>query len=182
MVVGEWLRAPGKPTVLIYGHYDVQPVDPLELWQSGPFEPTEKGENLYGRGTSDMKGQVMASLSALEAIVRTGSLPVNVKFLIEGEEEIGSPSLAGWIPANKELLEADFCLNPDAGMLGKEHPTITYGLRGLVAFELRVYGPSSDLHSGLYGGVVHNPARGAGRIDCRDARLRWPRDTARLLR
>ncbi len=159
VVYGEWLDAPGKPVVLIYGHYDVQPVDPLELWQTGPFEATQVGENLFGRGTSDMKGQVMASLDALEAIVRTGALNVNLKFLIEGEEEIGSPSLGKWIEQNKDLLKADFCLNPDAGMLGKESPAITYGLRGLVYFELRVYGPDHDLHSGGAGGVVHNPAQ-----------------------
>ncbi|MDX9993296.1 MAG: dipeptidase [Anaerolineales bacterium] len=159
VVYGEWLGAPGKPTMLIYGHYDVQPVDPLELWQTGPFSPTLKGENLYARGASDMKGQVIACLNALEAVMQTGKLPINVKFLIEGEEEIGSPSLPKWIEANKELLKADFCLNPDAGMLGKDHPTITYGLRGLAAFELTVSGPDHDLHSGVFGGTVHNPAK-----------------------
>ena len=158
LVYGEWLGAPGKPTVLVYGHYDVQPVDPIELWQSPPFEATVRGENVYGRGTSDMKGQDVAVLSAIEAIVKTGKMPVNVKFLIEGEEEIGSPSLERFIAEHKELLKADAALNPDAGMMGAQYPTITYGLRGLAAFEIRVYGPSSDLHSGLYGGVVHNPA------------------------
>jgi acetylornithine deacetylase/succinyl-diaminopimelate desuccinylase-like protein len=159
VVYGEWLGAPGQPTMLVYGHYDVQPVDPVELWQTGPFEPTVVGENLYGRGASDMKGQVVAVLSALEAAAQTGGLPVNVKFLIEGEEEIGSPSLGQWIAEHQDLLKSDFCLNPDAGMLGKEFPTITYGLRGLVYFELRVYGPNHDLHSGLAGGIVHNPAQ-----------------------
>ncbi|PKN94818.1 MAG: dipeptidase [Chloroflexi bacterium HGW-Chloroflexi-6] len=159
VVYGEWLGAPGKPTVLIYGHYDVQPVDPLDLWHTEPFTATLKGDNLYARGASDMKGQVMACLNAVEAIVRTGQLPVNVKFMIEGEEEIGSPSLDAWIDANKDLLKADFCLNPDAGMLGKNHPTITYGLRGLASFELTVSGPNHDLHSGIYGGAVHNPAK-----------------------
>jgi acetylornithine deacetylase/succinyl-diaminopimelate desuccinylase-like protein len=159
VVYGEWLGAPGKPTMLVYGHYDVQPVDPLELWHTAPFEPTEKGENLYARGASDMKGQVMAAFSALESVVKTGSLPFNVKFLIEGEEEIGSPSLKTWLVENKDLLKSDFCLNPDAGMMGKDYPTITYGLRGLAYFELRVYGPAHDLHSGLFGGMVHNPAQ-----------------------
>lgn len=159
VVYGEWLGAPGKPIMLVYGHYDVQPVDPIELWQSGPFEPTEVGENLFGRGASDMKGQVMAALSALESVVRTGKLPVNVKFLLEGEEEIGSPSLGKWIVEHRDLLKSDFCLNPDAGMMGKDYPTITYGLRGLAYFELRVYGPAHDLHSGLAGGMVHNPAQ-----------------------
>jgi acetylornithine deacetylase/succinyl-diaminopimelate desuccinylase-like protein len=159
VVYGEWLGAPGKPTVLIYGHYDVQPVDPLDLWETEPFEPTLRGENLYARGASDMKGQVMACLNAVEAIVRTGELPVNLKFLIEGEEEIGSPSLPDWVAENKDLLQADFCLNPDAGMLSKDHPTITYGLRGLASFELTVSGPKHDLHSGVFGGTVHNPAK-----------------------
>lgn len=159
VVYGEWMRLPGRPVVLVYGHYDVQPVDPIELWHTGPFDPMQVGENLFGRGASDMKGQVMATLNALEAIVRTGSLPVNLKFLIEGEEEIGSPSLGKWIGENKELLKADFCLNPDAGLIGKEYPTITFGLRGLVYFELRVYGPDHDLHSGMAGGIVHNPAQ-----------------------
>jgi acetylornithine deacetylase/succinyl-diaminopimelate desuccinylase-like protein len=159
LVYGEWLGAPGKPVVLIYGHYDVQPVDPVELWLTAPFGATVVGENLFGRGASDMKGQVMATFNALEAIIQTGSLPVNVKFLIEGEEEIGSPSLGEWIVEHQDLLKADLCLNTDAGMLGKEYPTITYGLRGLVYFELRVYGPDHDLHSGLAGGIVHNPAQ-----------------------
>jgi acetylornithine deacetylase/succinyl-diaminopimelate desuccinylase-like protein len=158
LVYGEWLGAPGKPVVLIYGHYDVQPVDPIELWQTAPFEPTEVAGKLFGRGTSDMKGQVMATLDALEAIVKTGGLPVNVKFMFEGEEEIGSPSLGKWITEHKDLLKADFCLNPDAGMMDKDTPTITYGLRGLIYFELRVYGPDHDLHSGI-GGIVHNPAQ-----------------------
>jgi acetylornithine deacetylase/succinyl-diaminopimelate desuccinylase-like protein len=158
VVVGEWLGAPGRPTMLVYGHYDVQPADPLELWQSTPFAPEARGENLYGRGASDMKGQVMAALSALEAVIKTGGLPINVKFLIEGEEEIGSPSLAKFIEQNKRLLKADFCLNPDSGMLGAQYPTITYGLRGLATFELRISGPAGDLHSGVFGGVVHNPA------------------------
>jgi acetylornithine deacetylase/succinyl-diaminopimelate desuccinylase-like protein len=160
VVYGEWLKA-GKdvPTVLIYGHYDVQPVEPLELWKTGAFEPTVNGENLYGRGASDMKGQVIAALSAIESISRQGLLPVNVKFLIEGEEEIGSPSLRPFLEQHKDLLACDFALNPDAGMIAAEVPTIVYGLRGLAYFELRVYGPAHDLHSGLYGGVVHNPAQ-----------------------
>ncbi len=158
LVYGEWLQAPGKPIILVYGHYDVQPVDPLELWQSPPFEATVRGENVYARGTSDMKGQNIAIISALELIIQTGTLPVNVKFLIEGEEEIGSPSLSKFIVEHQDLLKADAALNPDAGMLGAQYPTITYGLRGLASFELRVYGPATDLHSGLYGGVVHNPA------------------------
>lgn len=161
VVYGDWLHAgANKPTVLIYGHYDVQPAEPLELWQTGAFEPTQKGENLFGRGASDMKGQVIASLSAVESIVKSGgTLPVNVKFIIEGEEEIGSPNLPPFLRAHKDLLAADVALNPDAGMIGADIPTLVYGLRGLAYWELRVYGPEHDLHSGLYGGVVHNPAQ-----------------------
>ncbi len=160
IVYGEWLRAgDARPTVLIYGHYDVQPVDPLEEWQSPPFEPTIRGENIYARGASDMKGQVMLTLKALEALAQRGGLPVNVKILIEGEEEIGSPSLEAFLRSHQEMLRCDFSFNPDAGMLGVDLPTITYGLRGLAYFELRVYGPAQDLHSGVYGGAVHNPAQ-----------------------
>jgi len=158
VVYGEWLNAPRRPTVLIYGHYDVQPVDPLDLWKTPPFAPAVVGENLYGRGASDMKGQDVAVLKALESIVRTGSLPVNIKWLLEGEEEIGSPSLPKFISEHKELLSCDFTLNADSGIAAKDTPSITYGLRGLAYFELRVYGPAGDLHSGMYGGAVQNPA------------------------
>ncbi len=146
-------------TILVYGHYDVQPADPLELWTTDAFNPVQRGENLYTRGASDMKGQVMASIKALESVLSTGNIPVNIKFLIEGEEEIGSPNLGEFISNNKELLKCDFALNPDTGMIGAEFPTITYALRGLAYFEVRVYGPDHDLHSGMYGGVVHNPAQ-----------------------
>lgn len=160
VVYGEWLGA-GKsaPTVMIYGHYDVQPVDPLELWTSDPFNAVVRGDYLFARGSSDMKGQVMASLKAVEAIVRTTGSPVNIKWLIEGEEEIGSEHLGEFIKNNKEMLACDYCLNPDAGMMGAEKPTITTGLRGLAYFELKVYGPDKDLHSGLFGGTIHNPAQ-----------------------
>jgi len=159
-VYGDWNGA-GKsaPTVMIYGHYDVQPADPLELWHTPPFEATVRGENLYARGSADMKGQVLASLKAVEAIMNSGDMPVNLKWLIEGEEEIGSEHLDDFIKNHKELLKADFCLNADAGILAPDKPSITTGLRGLAYFELRVYGPSKDLHSGLYGGTVHNPAQ-----------------------
>lgn len=160
VVYGEYLIAGvDAPTILVYGHYDVQPADPLELWKSGPFDPEVRGENLYARGASDMKGQVLATIKALEAVSSAGEIPVNVKFLIEGEEEIGSPNLGKFIRDNKDLLSADYALNPDTGMIAPDKPTITYGLRGLAYFELRVYGPVRDLHSGLYGGVVHNPAQ-----------------------
>jgi acetylornithine deacetylase/succinyl-diaminopimelate desuccinylase-like protein len=160
VVYGEWMGA-GKsaPTVMIYGHYDVQPVDPIELWSSDPFKAEVRGDYLFGRGSSDMKGQVMASLKAVEAIVRTTGLPVNIKWLVEGEEEIGSEHLGEFIKKNKKLLACDFCLNPDAGMMGADKPTITTGLRGLAYFELKVYGPDKDLHSGLFGGTIHNPAQ-----------------------
>ncbi len=160
VVYGEWLGADkSAPTVMIYGHYDVQPVDPLELWTSDPFKAVVRGDYLFARGSSDMKGQVMASLKAVEAIVRTTGSPVNIKWLIEGEEEIGSEHLGDFIKNHKELLACDFCLNPDAGMMGTDKPTITTGLRGLAYFELKVYGPSKDLHSGLFGGTIHNPAQ-----------------------
>lgn len=160
VVYGEQLKA-GKeaPTVLIYGHYDIQPVDPLELWTSDPFKAEVRGDNLYARGSSDMKGQVIASLKAVESIIQTGALPVNVKWFIEGEEEIGSAHLGEFIKKNAKLLKADFCVNPDAGMINADSPTITYGLRGLAYFEVRVFGPDRDLHSGLFGGTVHNPAQ-----------------------
>jgi acetylornithine deacetylase/succinyl-diaminopimelate desuccinylase-like protein len=150
---------PDAPTVLVYGHYDVQPAEPLELWTSDAFEPVQRGENLYTRGASDMKGQVMATIKALEAVLSAGKTPINIKFLIEGEEEIGSPNLGDFIATHKELLKCDFALNPDTGMIGVDKPTITYALRGLSYFEVRVEGPDHDLHSGSYGGVVHNPAQ-----------------------
>lgn len=160
VVFGEWTGAgEDAPTVLIYGHYDVQPVDPIELWNTEPYEAVKKGDYLFGRGTSDMKGQTIATLSAVEAILKTSNLPVNIKWLLEGEEEMGSLSMEKFIPAHKELLKADFCLNPDAGMIASDKPTITYSLRGLAYMEIHVSGPDHDLHSGLYGGTVHNPAQ-----------------------
>ncbi|MCL4561137.1 MAG: dipeptidase [Chloroflexi bacterium] len=160
VVYAEQLSAgPAAPVVLIYGHYDVQPAEPLNLWQSDPFNPEQRGDNLYGRGSSDMKGQIMATLDAVESVSRNGGLPVNLKFLFEGEEEIGSPSLEQVITENKHLLKTDLALNPDAGMIAPDTPSIVYALRGLAYFELRVFGPTQDLHSGMYGGVIHNPAQ-----------------------
>lgn len=147
------------PVLLIYGHYDVQPPDPLELWESDPFAPTERGGRLYGRGASDMKAQVMATVCALQAVTATGELPVTVRFLLEGEEEIGSPSLAAALSANAELFAADVCLNLDSGMHAPDTPTITYGLRGLGYFQINLRGPGRDLHSGAFGGAVANPAQ-----------------------
>ena len=160
VVFAETGSAPsGGPSVLVYGHYDVQPVDPLELWEQDPFEPVVAGPHLVARGASDMKGQIMAVMSAVAAIFHSGEAPVGIRFLFEGEEEIGSPHLAGFLQQHRELLQADLCLNPDTGMLGEGMPTITYGLRGLAYFELRLRGPARDLHSGAFGGVVHNPAQ-----------------------
>ncbi|HUG34098.1 MAG TPA: dipeptidase [Anaerolineales bacterium] len=160
VVYGEHLKA-GKdaPTVLIYGHYDVQPVDPLELWLTDPFKAEVRGDNLYARGSSDMKGQVIASMKAVESVIRTSRLPINLKWLVEGEEEIGSKNLGEFIKKHADMLKADFCINPDAGMINANAPTITYGLRGLAYFEIRIFGPNRDLHSGLFGGTVHNPAQ-----------------------
>lgn len=157
IVYGEWLGAPGKPTILIYGHYDVQPADPLNEWESGPFTPTVRGDYIYARGASDMKGQIFAQIKAVEAVVKQGALPLNVKYLIEGEEEIGSPSLENFIRTHKDLLTADFVLNCDAGIHGPDTPAITYALRGLAYLEIEVRGPKKDLHSGLYGGSILNP-------------------------
>ena len=155
---------PEAKTLLIYGHYDVQPPDPLDSWTTPAFEPTIRGENLYARGASDMKGQILASVFALESVLKTGDLPINVKFILEGEEEIGSPSLDDFIIKNADLLKCDMILNPDAGMIDKDHPTIVYGLRGLVYFEVRVDGPRADLHSGLFGGNIANPANVLAKI------------------
>jgi acetylornithine deacetylase/succinyl-diaminopimelate desuccinylase-like protein len=158
VVYGEWLKAEGKPTVLIYGHYDVQPVDPLHLWDSPPFEADIRDNKLYARGASDDKGQSYMHVKALQAILQTtGTLPVNVKFLIEGEEEVGSPNLPLFVEENKELLASDIIVISDTGMIERGKPTICYGLRGLCGVQIDVTGPKSDLHSGLYGGAVQNP-------------------------
>ncbi|MDQ0154747.1 dipeptidase [Robertmurraya andreesenii] len=158
VVYGEWLKAEGKPTVLIYGHYDVQPVDPLHLWETDPFEPQIRNEAIYARGSSDDKGQVFMHIKALEAILQTtGTLPFNFKFLIEGEEEVGSPNLPAFVEEYRELLKADVIMISDTSMLDEDRPTVCYGVRGLAGFQLDVKGPKRDLHSGLYGGAVQNP-------------------------
>ncbi|MCC7359822.1 MAG: dipeptidase [Anaerolineales bacterium] len=159
VVVADWLHAAGRPTMLIYGHYDVQPVDPLNEWHTEPFTPTERGDNLYARGASDMKGQVMAFLKAIEALLQTGGLPLNVEIMIEGEEEIGSPNLEPFMRQQAAKLKCDFSLNADSGIISPTLPSIAYGLRGLAYFELWVHGPDHDLHSGVFGGSVHNPAQ-----------------------
>jgi len=160
MVLGELPTTQNAATtILVYGHYDVQPPDPLELWETPPFEATVRGENLYGRGTSDMKGQLIAGLKAIESIVKTDHLPINLKFIFEGEEEIGSPSMSEFIRKHKDNLKADLALNLDGGIVSADLPTISISVRGLAYFELRVYGATSDLHSGMFGGAVHNPAQ-----------------------
>lgn len=159
VVYAEWLGAEGKPTVLIYGHYDVQPVDPLNEWTAPPFEPTVRGDHLYARGAADMKGQIHGVLKALEAFSQNGDLPLNVKLIVEGEEELGSPHLAAFIREHQAMLRCDLFLNCDAGIERPDLPSLVYGLRGLAYFELWVYGPAQDLHSGLFGGSVHNPAQ-----------------------
>lgn len=158
VVYGDWLHAEGKPTILVYGHYDVQPVDPLNLWESGPFEPEVRDGKLYARGASDDKGQVFMHVKAVEALMKeNGSLPVNVKFIIEGEEEVGSPNLEKYIEENKEKLSADIIVISDTGMYGPGKPAICYGLRGLAGVQIDVRGAKGDLHSGIYGGGVQNP-------------------------
>src|SRR5262245_8550823 len=158
LVYAESLEAPGKPTVLFYGHYDVQPAEPLHLWTSPAFEPTARNGNIYARGTADDKGQVHIHLKALQALHElNGKFPINVKVLIEGEEEVGSVSLWNFVQKNKEKLKADALLVSDTSMLGKGVPSITYGLRGLNYYQIELTGPVRDLHSGVYGGAVPNP-------------------------
>jgi acetylornithine deacetylase/succinyl-diaminopimelate desuccinylase-like protein len=161
LVYADWLHAPGKPTVLCYGHYDVQPPDPLELWTSPPFEPALRDGNLYGRGTSDDKGQMYMHIKAVEALrAVNGTLPVNLKFLIEGEEEIGGESVAKYVAENPAKLKADVALVSDTALYAEGIPTLCIGLRGLVYTEIEARGPARDLHSGLYGGAAPNPVFG----------------------
>jgi acetylornithine deacetylase/succinyl-diaminopimelate desuccinylase-like protein len=161
LVYADWLHAPGKPTVLCYGHYDVQPADPLELWHTPPFEPTERNGNLYGRGTADDKGQMYMHVKAVEALrAVNGKLPLNVKFLVEGEEEIGGASIAKFVAENAEKLKADVALVSDTAMYAEGIPTLCIGLRGLVYMEVDAQGPMRDLHSGLYGGAAPNAVYG----------------------
>jgi len=157
IVYGEKIIDPSKPTVLVYGHYDVQPADPLELWHSGPFEPVIKDEKIYARGACDDKGQMFMHVKALEVMVKTNTLPCNIKFMIEGEEEVGSSNLGKFLETNKEKLKADIVLVSDTSMISMEHPSLETGLRGLAYMEVEVVGPNRDLHSGVYGGAVANP-------------------------
>ena len=159
VVYAEWLGAPGRPTVLIYGHYDVQPPEPLDAWLSPPFEPTVRDGKLFGRGAGDNKGQIFAQIAAARAwLATTGALPVNVKFLIEGEEETGSPHLAAFTAEHRDLLAADLVYTSDGPVHDDAHPQVVYGVRGLLYVELRARGASHDLHSGNWGGLVPNPA------------------------
>src|SRR5437660_8471079 len=158
LVYAESLEAPGKPSILFYGHYDVQPAEPLDLWTSPAFEPTVREGKLFGRGTADDKGQVHIHLKALESLQKVnGKFPINVKVLIEGEEEVGSVSLWDFVQKNKAKLKADALVVSDTSMLGKGVPSITYGLRGLNYYQIELTGPERDLHSGVYGGAVPNP-------------------------
>ena len=158
LVYADWLHAPGKPTVLCYGHYDVQPPDPVELWHTPPFEPTERDGNLYARGSADDKGQMYMHIKAVEALFAVhGKLPINVKFLVEGEEEVGGESVAKYVAENKSKLKADVALVSDTSLYADGIPTLCTGLRGLVYTEIEANGPKRDLHSGLYGGAAPNP-------------------------
>lgn len=159
LVYAEYTKAEGAPTALFYGHYDVQPADPYELWETAPFTPDIRNGRIFARGASDDKGQVFMHLAVFEAMMKTeGKIPMNVKVVIEGEEEIGSAHLGSFLEENQELLQADFSLISDSGMVDKGVPTILYGLKGFTGLELTVKGPNRDLHSGLYGGAVKNPA------------------------
>ncbi len=165
IVYAEWLNQPDKPTVLIYGHYDVQPVDPLTLWTDQPFEPVIRDGKIWARGANDNKGQHFVHIKSVEAFFKTtGELPVNVKFILEGEEEIGSTNLVTFLKDKQELLKCDAILISDTSMYAKGVPTITYGLRGLLYMEVEVVGPNRDLHSGSFGGAVANPINELAKI------------------
>jgi acetylornithine deacetylase/succinyl-diaminopimelate desuccinylase-like protein len=158
VVYADWLSAVGKPTILIYGHYDVQPEDPVDLWETPPFEATERDGNLYARGAADDKGQIFIHLKAIEAFLKDGgTLPVNIKIIFEGEEEIGSDNLPKFVTEHKDLLKADVIVISDSDIFAKGVPSITYGLRGISYMEVEVTGANTDLHSGSFGGALHNP-------------------------
>ncbi len=179
LVYGEWLGAPGKPTVLIYGHYDVQPVDPLNEWTTPPFDPVIKNGKIWGRGANDNKGQHYVHIKAVESYLKTkGKLPVNVKFIIEGEEEIGSLNLNSFLKKNKSLLKCDAVLISDTSLYAPGIPTISYGLRGLCYMEVEFIGPNRDLHSGSFGGAVANPinelAKVIAKLQTEDGKITIP--------
>ncbi|MCI0488058.1 MAG: dipeptidase [Blastocatellia bacterium] len=165
LVYADWLHAVGRPTQLFYGHYDVQPPDPLEEWRSPPFEPTISGDDLYGRGASDDKGQMFAHVKAMESYLQTeGALPLNVKCIFEGEEEIGSASLIPFLSQYRRRLAADVAVMSDMPMLAPDRPALTYAMRGALSLELEVRGQKVDLHSGIFGGAVHNPIQALSEI------------------
>ncbi len=179
LVYGEWLGAPGKPTILFYGHYDVQPPDPLDEWKSPPFEPDIRGNDIFARGAADDKGQVYIQIKAVESLNRSGGrLPVNVKFLLEGEEETGGEHIEAYVKTKPPRLKADAAVVCDTEMFAPELPTICVGLRGLVYYELAVEGANHDLHSGVYGGAAPNPMQAIAEIVCalkdRDGHIRIP--------
>ena len=166
LVYGDWLHASGKPTVICYGHYDVQPPDPLDEWQTPPFDPTERGQNLYARGAVDDKGQMYMHLKAIESLMKTGNgkLPLNVRLLIEGEEEVGGESIAAFVRDHPERLKSDFALVSDTEMFAPETPSLCVGLRGMCYTELEASGAKVDLHSGMYGGAAPNPFEALARM------------------
>ncbi|MCC6861790.1 MAG: dipeptidase [Bryobacterales bacterium] len=179
LVYGEWLGAPGKPTILFYGHYDVQPVDPLEEWKSPPFEPDVRGDDIFARGASDDKGQTYILVKAVEGLMKsTGRLPVNVKFLVEGEEECGGEHIERYVSSKPPQLQADAAVICDTEMFAPELPTLCVGLRGIVYTELHVQGADHDLHSGVYGGAAPNPIQAVAEILCalkdREGRIHIP--------
>jgi acetylornithine deacetylase/succinyl-diaminopimelate desuccinylase-like protein len=179
LVYAEWLKAPGKPTLLLYGHYDVQPPDPLDEWTSPPFEPTVRGDNLFARGASDDKGQTYILFKAVESLLRdAGRLPVNVKFLIEGEEETGGDHISAYVAGKPPRLSANAAVICDTEMFAPELPTLCIGLRGIIYGELHVTGANHDLHSGVYGGAAPNPIQAIAEILCalkdRDGRILIP--------
>src|SRR5512140_138978 len=179
LVYAEWLGAPGKPTILFYGHYDVQPAEPLDEWKSPPFEPEVRGDDIFARGAVDDKGQVYIQIKAVEGLLKTtGKLPVNVKFLLEGEEETGGEHIERYVKTKPPRLKADAALVCDTEMFAPELPTICVGLRGMVYYELFVEGASHDLHSGVYGGAAPNPIQAIAEIVCalkdREGRIHIP--------
>jgi acetylornithine deacetylase/succinyl-diaminopimelate desuccinylase-like protein len=179
LVYGEWLGAPGKPTILFYGHYDVQPPDPLDEWKSAPFEPEVRGDDIFARGACDDKGQVLIQINAVKALMAMhGRLPVNVKFLLEGEEETGGEHIEAYVKTRPPKLKADAAIICDTEMFAPELPTICVGLRGMVYYEIFAEGANHDLHSGVYGGAAPNPIQALAEILCslkdRDGRIRIP--------
>jgi acetylornithine deacetylase/succinyl-diaminopimelate desuccinylase-like protein len=179
LVYAEWLGAPGKPTLLLYGHYDVQPPDPLEEWKSPPFEPEIRNDNIYARGSSDDKGQTYILIKAVEGLLKTsGKLPCNVRFLIEGEEEVGGDHIEAYVASKPARLKADAAIICDTEMFAPELPTICTGLRGMIYTEVAVQGPDHDLHSGVYGGAAPNPIQAIAEMLCtlksRDGHIHIP--------